>query len=165
MLIWYLPAVNLILLLPILVIQNEFFCEWCKFFYSVINGFNVKYFIPQNTFSENLEALKAPNFIICQQPWCLQGKTTISGKGVPPPPPPKKKKQQTTKKLDTALPKNTLIFYSLIFQCFTIPSFFRYTQRYKAFLVKYQKVFFALLDVRKFVGEMGGMLGGRDYCY
>ena len=97
MLIWYLPAVNLILLLPILVIQNEFFCEWCKFFYSVINGFNVKYFIPQNTFSENLEALKAPNFIICQQPWCLQGKTTFSGNGVPPPPPPKKKKKKSNK--------------------------------------------------------------------
>ena len=98
MLIWYLPAVNLILLLPILVIQNEFFCEWCKFFYSVINGFNVKYFIPQNTFSENLEALKAPNFIICQQPWCLQGKTTISENGVPPP---QKKKQNKTKKTAT----------------------------------------------------------------
>ena len=102
MLIWYLPAVNLILLLPILVIQNEFFCEWCKFFYSVINGFNVKYFIPQNTFSENLEALKAPNFIICQQPWCLQGKTTISENGVPP----KKNKKKQNKKNSNKQQKN-----------------------------------------------------------
>ena len=53
-LIWYLPKVNLLYFLPVLMYSRWFFCKWFKFCCCVLYGPNVTYLTPQNKFLEDL---------------------------------------------------------------------------------------------------------------
>ena len=65
MLIWYLPIVNLLSFLPVLMHSRCFFCKWFKLCYCVLYGTNVRYLTSQNKF---LEDLRYQKFVILLPP-------------------------------------------------------------------------------------------------
>ena len=79
--IWYLPVVNLLSFLPVLMHSGSFFWKWCKFCYSVLYGTNVMYLTSQNRFLEDLRFHKLIIFLPPHNH--SEGKITILKIGVP----------------------------------------------------------------------------------
>ena len=64
MFIWYLPIVNVLYSFPFWHIQDNSFCKWCKFCYSILYDTNVTYLTPQNKFLEDLMFQKLVIFLL-----------------------------------------------------------------------------------------------------